>query len=113
MRKHALWGITILAMTILFQPAAWASGWSRGLTVTSVGELNVGGEVVLLTVSEIVDNSAHCANPTGYALRDSATLKGSTALLTSALVAGRQVDVFVTGSCDVTGRPNVVGVFLH
>jgi hypothetical protein len=111
--KHAVWGMTLLATILFLQSAAWASGWSRGLTVTSVGELNVGGEVVLLTVSEIVDNAAHCANPSGYALRDAATLKASTALLTSALVAGRQVDLFVTGSCDATGRPNVVGVTLH
>ena len=78
-----------------------------------MGENNVGGEVVLLTVSEVVDNPGHCTNPTGYALRDAATLKGSLALLTSALVTSRQVDLFVTGTCDATGMPSVVGVILH
>ena len=50
---------------------------------------------------------------TGYAIRDSATLKGSLALLTSAILAQRKMDLFLTGACDLTGMPNVIGVILH
>jgi hypothetical protein len=92
---------------------ALASGWNRSVTVTSLGENNIGGEVVQFTVNEVVDNSGHCANITGYAIRDAATLKGSLALLTSAMMAGRQVDLFVTGACDATGMPTVIGVILR
>jgi hypothetical protein len=105
--------IAVCAATILWASAAWCAGWSRGVTVTSLGELNVSGEVVQITIEELLDNSAHCSNPTGYALRDPATLKGSLALLTSALIAHQQVDLFVTGTCDPSGMPNVLGVILH
>jgi hypothetical protein len=100
-------------MTLCFQTVVLASGWNRSVTVTSLGENNVGGEVVQFTVSEVVDNSGRCPNITGYAIRDSATLRGSLALLTSAMLASRQVDLFVTGTCDATGMPNVVGIILR
>jgi hypothetical protein len=48
-----------------------------------------------------------------FCRNDPATLKGSLALLSSAMVAGRHVDIFVTGTCDPTGMPNVVGVILR
>ena len=105
--------ITVFAAAVLWTSVAWCTGWSRGVTVTSLGELNVSGEVVQITVEESVDNSGRCSNPTGYALRDPATLKGSLALLTSALIAHQQVDLFVTGTCDPSGMPNVLGVILH
>jgi hypothetical protein len=104
---------SLVACLLCLPSVGFASGWVRGVTVTSLGENNVGGEVALLTVSEIVDNPGHCTNSTGYALRDTATLKGSLALLTSALVTSRQVDLFITGTCDATGMPSVVGVIPH
>jgi hypothetical protein len=113
MKQHLSAAIALITVTVSLQSVASASGWSRGLTVTSLEENNVGGEVVKLTVGEIVDNSGHCTNATGYAIRDSVTLRGSLALLTSALIAGKTVDLFVTGTCDATGMPNVIGVILH
>ena len=92
---------------------ALASGWIRALEITSVGENNLNGEVVQFTVREEIDGSVRCPDVTGYAIRDSATLKGSLALLTSAMVAQRKVDLFLTGTCDATGMPNVIGVILH
>jgi hypothetical protein len=112
MKQFASTAIALIALSASLAIAE-TSGWSRGLTVTSIEENNVGGEVVKITVTELIDNSGHCSNPTGYALRDSATLKGSLALLSSALVTRRQVDLFVTGTCDATGMPSVVGVILH
>ena len=41
------------------------------------------------------------------------TIRGSLALLTSAMVARRQIDIFVTGTWDATGMPNVIGVILR
>jgi hypothetical protein len=100
-------------MLLCFHTAVSAPGWNRSVAVTSLGEDDVGGEVVQFTVSEVVDNSAHCPNLTGYAIRDSATLRGGLALLTSAMLTGRQVDIFVTGTCDATGMPNVIGIILR
>jgi hypothetical protein len=103
----------VFSATIGVQQVAWASGWIRGLDITSLGENNLGGEVVQFTVREEIDSSVRCPDVTGYAIRDSATLKGSLALLTSAMVAQRKVDLFLTGTCDATGMPNVIGVILH
>ena len=113
MGLHASRFIAAIAITLCSQTIVLASGWSRGLTVTSLGENNVGGEVVQLTVKEEIDSSVHCPDVTGYAIRDSATLKGSLALLTSAMLANRKVDLFLTGTCDATGMPNVIGIVLR
>jgi hypothetical protein len=68
MKVLFLSAIATIATVLNFQPAV-ASGWSRSVTVTSITENYVNGEVIQITVSEIVDNSAHCANATGYAAR--------------------------------------------
>jgi hypothetical protein len=103
----------IIVVGVGLQSTVLASGWDRTVTVTSISENNVSGEVVQFTVSEVVNNPGHCPDSTGYAIRDPATLRGSLALLTSALVAQRHVDLFVTGTCDATGMPNVIGVTLR
>jgi len=113
MKSHSLTIIMAVAVGVGMQSIVLASGWNRSVTIISLGENNVSGEVVQFTVNEVVDNPGHCPDKTGYAIRDPATLRGSLALLTSALVAHRQVDLFVTGTCDATGMPNVVGVFLR
>jgi hypothetical protein len=113
MRFNTLGMVFAGLMTFSFQTDVLAPGWNRSVTVTSLGENNVGGEVVQFTVNEVVDNSGHCSDHTGYAIRDSATLRGALALLTSAMLAGRQVDLFVTGTCDATAMPNVVGIILR
>jgi hypothetical protein len=105
--------VAIVSAIIGIQPAAMASGWMRGLDITSLGENNLGGEVVQFTVREEIDSSVRCPDVTGYAIRDSATLRGSLALLTAAMVAQRKVDLFLTGTCDATGMPIVIGVILH
>jgi hypothetical protein len=113
MKSQSLTMIMAVVVAVGLQSIVLASGWNRSVTITSVGENNVGGEVVQFTVNEVVDNPGHCPDKTGYAIRDPATLRGSLALLTSALVAQRQVDLFVTGTCDATGMPNVIGVTLR
>jgi hypothetical protein len=113
MKSHSLTMIMAVVVAVGLQSNVLASGWNRSVTVTSVGENNVSGEVVQFTVNEVVDNPGHCPDKTGYAIRDPATLRGSLALLTSALVAQRQVDLLVTGTCDATGMPNVIGVNLR
>jgi hypothetical protein len=113
MKSHTLTIVTAVLVAIGVQPAVLASGWNRSVTITSIGENSVSGEVVQITVNEVVDNSGHCPDKTGYAIRDPVTLRASLALLTSALVAQRQVDLFVSGTCDATGTPNVIGVILR
>jgi hypothetical protein len=113
MKSHSLTMIMAVVVAVGLQSIVLASGWNRSVTVTSLGENNVSGEVVQFTVNEVVDNPGHCPDKTGYAIRDPATLRGSLALLTSALIAQRQVDLFVIGTCDATGMPNVIGVILR
>ena len=105
--------VAIISATIGVQQVALAAGWVRGLDITSIGENNLGGEVVTFTVREEIDSSVRCPDVTGYAIRDSASLKGSLALLTSAMLAQRKVDLFLTGACDATGMPSVIGVILR
>jgi hypothetical protein len=113
MEAHPL-RIGVVALVVVgLQTVTLAAGWNRSVIVTTLGENNVGGEVVQFTVGEVVDNPGHCPDATGYAIRDPATLKGSLAQLSSAMVTGRHIDIFVTGTCDATGMPNVVGVILR
>ena len=112
--RNAIKYVAVVSTIIGVQQVAMASsGWVRGLDITSLGDNNLGGEVVQFTVREEMDSSVRCPDVTGYAIRDSATLKGSLALLTSAMLAQRKVDLFLTGTCDATGMPNVIGVILH
>jgi hypothetical protein len=113
MKSYSLTIITAIVVGVGLQSIVLASGWNRTVTITSIGENNVNGEVVQFTVSDVVDNPGRCADNTGYAIRDPATLRGSLALLTSALVAQRHVDLFVTGTCDASGMPNVIGIILR
>jgi len=111
--RNTMMFVAVISATVGVHQVALASGWIRGLDITSLGENNLGGEVVQFTVSEEIDGSVRCPDVSGYAIRDSATLKGSLVLLTSAMVAQRKVDLFLTGTCDATGMPNVIGVILH
>jgi hypothetical protein len=113
MKSHTLAIVTAVLAAIGAQSVVLAAGWNRSVTITTIGENNVNGEVVQVTVNEVVDNPGHCPDKTGYAIRDPVTLRASLTLLTSALVSQRQVDLFVTGTCDATGMPNVVGVILR
>jgi hypothetical protein len=113
MTSTALKWMAVFTATICVHQVALASGWIRDLTVASLGENNLGGEVVQFTVREEFNSSVHCPDVSGYAIRDPATLKGSLALLTSSLITQRKVDLFLTGTCDATGMPSVIGVVLH
>jgi hypothetical protein len=113
MKSHTLTIVTAVLTAIGVQSVVLASGWNRSVTITTIGENNVSGEDVQITVNEVVDNPGHCPDKTGYAIRDPVTLRGSLALLTSALLAQRQVDLFVTGTCGATGMPSVIGVILR
>jgi len=59
----AVLNILTIAVTALSFESALALGWTKGVTVTSITENNVNGEVVQITVTEIIDNAAHCTNP--------------------------------------------------
>ena len=109
-KKLTLGGMVVSCIT---SSIAWGAGWNYAVTLISVEDNNFNGEVVQFAVSQSVDNSAGCSNATMYAIRDSATMHGSLAILTAALLAGRPVDIWTTGTCDPTGFPQVVGVALH
>jgi hypothetical protein len=105
--------LMMMGLGAVTQAVPLPSGWIRSITIATISDNDIDGEVVLLTVNEVVDNPAHCADSTGYAIRDPNTLRSSLALLMSAFVTGKQVDLFVTGSCDKTGMPAVSGVTLR
>jgi hypothetical protein len=105
--------LMVMGVGAFTQAIALPSGWIRSITITTISDSDIDGEVVQLTVNEVVDNPAHCSDSTGYAIRDPNTLRSSLALLMSAFVTGKQVDLFVTGSCDKTGMPAVSGVTLR
>jgi hypothetical protein len=105
--------IVITPLVLLCASGAWASGWNRGVNVTSIGVLNLNGEVAEFTIAEPIDNSAHCANPTGYAVRDPLTFRSLLALLTSAFMTQKPVDVLVSGTCDASGMPNVTAAVIR
>jgi hypothetical protein len=105
--------LMVMGVGAFTQVVALPSGWIRSMTIATISDNDIDGEVVQLTVSEVVDNPAHCADSTGYAIRDPNTLRSSLALLMSAFVTGKQVDLFVTGICDKTGMPAVSGVTLR
>ena len=105
----ALLGVVQLAepRAALADPAAQ---WVTNVTVTSVSDVDYGGEVVQVTISQGVLSG--CTYADAYEIRDANTIKGSLALLTAAYVDGQPVSLFVSGTCDSTGRPNVTGVQL-
>jgi hypothetical protein len=94
--------------------AVWANPPAQfvtNATITSVSDTDYGGELVGIAVSQPV--VAGCTSASFYALRDSNTIKGGLALATAALVAGRPIDLFVSGDCDTSGQPIVTSVTLH
>jgi hypothetical protein len=105
--------LMVMGVGAITQAVALPSAWIRSITITTISDSDIDGEVVQLTVNDVIDNPAHCSDSTGYAIRDPNTLRSSLALLMSAFVTGKQVDLFVTGSCDKTGMPAVSGVTLR
>jgi hypothetical protein len=100
----------ITALVLVAAPAAQASGWTAGLTLHVVADSDYQGEVVQFSVDQPTDNSAGCQNTDTYILRNPNTIKGGLALLTAAFLERRQVSVFVSGTCDASGRPNVTAI---
>ena len=103
----------MFTIAVFAQSVAMGAGWTRAISITSLTVNDIGGEVVQFSVSDVVENSGHCTDATGYAIRDPATLRSSLALLTSAFMTGKQVDIYLTGACDQTGMPAVIGITLR
>lgn len=106
--------VAAVALFISAHPSVWATPTAQyvtGLTVTAVSVDDWSGEVLDISVEQTV--VAGCAAATGYVVRDSAVINGSLALVMSALLAGRTIDVYVSGTCDASGNPNVVQVIMH
>jgi hypothetical protein len=80
-------------------------------TVTSVGDVDYGGEVVAITVSQPVVTG--CTYATQYVIRDINVIKGGLAVLIAARLSGNSVNLYVTGDCDTTGQPLVASVVMN
>ena len=65
-----------------------------------------------ITVS--TDIVVGCTYAFAYVIRDPNSINGVLALATSALIAGRPVDLYVSGSCDAnSGEPLISQITLH
>jgi hypothetical protein len=84
-----------------------------GLSIVTLGTTDFGsGEITVFTVNQAV--VAGCTNNAQYVVRDPNMINAVLAILTSSLVAGRTVDIFVSGACDsATGEPLISSVTLH
>lgn len=108
-------GAACISMAVFgfsFASQTWAAGWTADVTPVAITHSLYAGEIVQVDIAEAMDNSAGCSVADFYVIRDAAHVKGALALLTAALISGRKLKLFVTGTCDATGRPNVVGVTL-
>jgi hypothetical protein len=80
-------------------------------TVTSVSDVDYGGEMVSFTVSQPVVTG--CTYTNQYAIRDTNIMKGALALLIVARLSGNSVNFYVTGACDSSGVPLVASVTVN
>jgi hypothetical protein len=81
------------------------------VTLTAVAEVDYGGEEVSLNISQGI--LPGCPVATAYIIRDANIIKGGLAVAMAAFLAGRQVDLYVTGSCDIGGNPLIASVNVH
>jgi hypothetical protein len=115
MNTNVNFSITSLAIAILTlsSPALAdpTAAWVTSLTATAVQDADYEGEVVEITVAG--GTVTGCSLADFYVIRDTAIIHGSLSLAMAALIADRQLDLFVTGACDPTGRPLVGAVNMH
>jgi len=103
--------LAILALSASPARATPTPQFANGLTVTTVADVDFGGELVEIYVSQSVVTG--CTGADYYVVRDAAIMKGSLAIATAALIAGRTIDLYVTGTCDTSGEPMVASVAIH
>lgn len=102
--------ILAIVQTFSWSSAQAAPGWVNNVTITSVTHAIYSGEIVQIYVAQTI--APDCPSTASYVVRDASHLKPALALAMAALLAGRPVNLFVTGSCDATGNPNVLGITL-
>lgn len=107
---------SLIATIIGFSTVAIAAPTAQfvsGVTVTSVGSTDFGSsEFTFLTVSSPV--VAGCTHSDYYMIRDPVGINPYLAIATSALVAGRTIDIYVAGTCDsATGEPIISQIVMH
>lgn len=109
--------MTCAALTcgLLATSAVLAAGplaqWNS-LAVGSLVDTDNSGEVVNIVPAAGWGIAAGCVYTDLYVMRDPAVIHSALALLTTAMVMGWQVEVLTSGTCDLSGRPLVVGVQL-
>jgi hypothetical protein len=90
-----------------------SSGWIRGVTVVSIGEIISAAKLYSSPFRKIraVSCVALILQVMRYAIRR--RLRDHLYCFSLSLIADHKVDLFLTGTCDITGMPNVIGVVLH
>jgi hypothetical protein len=107
-------GISFAIAVLSISPPVLADptpAWVYSLTPTSVQDTDYNGEAVEITV--VGGTVAGCSLTDFYVLRDTVSIHGGLSLAITALVASRELDLFVTGACDPTGRPLISSVTMH
>ncbi len=99
--------------TLLISTFSIAGGsWAYDLTVKNVRNDGDNARMTFSTVEQI-SNPAACVNTDHYGVDTTNDPKGATAVLLTALVTGKKVDVFVDDTtCDINGRPSVSDVLI-
>jgi hypothetical protein len=103
--------MAILALSTSPARATPTPQFANALTVVTVADVDFGGELVEIYVSQPVVTG--CTGADYYVIRDTNIIKGSLAIAMAALIAGRPIDLYVAGTCDTSGEPLVVSVSMH
>jgi hypothetical protein len=107
--------VVIAALSSLTVEVVWAGPPAQnltGVTLTGVATTDSAGEITIIIPSETVVTG--CTNANYYMVRDANSVNAFLAIATSALIAGRTVDMYVTGACDPTnGQPLISQIVLH
>jgi hypothetical protein len=88
--------MAILALSTSPARATPAPQFANGLTVTTVADVDFEAELVEIYVSQPVVTG--CTGADYYVVRDTNIIKGSLAIATAALIAGRTIDLYVAGT---------------
>jgi len=101
--------LAILLLTCCYTRDAWSDQWTATLTPTSASAQTFNGALLTyVTTSQAAVNPANCPSTDGYITIDPAIVKESLASALTAIAAGRQVQIYVSSTQCVQGRPMIL-----
>jgi hypothetical protein len=93
---------------VAIQPA-WCDQWTSALTPTSAQAANYNGALsVYVTTTQAVVNPANCPATDGWVAIDPVFSKEALAMALTAIVAGHQVQIYVSSTQCAQNRPMIL-----